>query len=148
MKFRNKNKVVIFIFLPVLLFLVFRLTAPGHFKVNAKKWAEPSLSRSNLINERMLGMIQGNKLLIYLEGESTEQTVIKDAVRINPATLLSKLDMIKEHVGPVILSSSELSVSVRIWMILSQMGYNNIYILTDDEMLKYKFRPETTGPEL
>jgi len=50
------------------------------------------------------------------------------------------------------LVSSDASVSARMWMFLSQMGIENLFILTTDrenESFKNKFRPDTlTRPEL
>jgi hypothetical protein len=58
----------------------------------------------------------------------------------------------KNNDGPVLLNSSEEAVSARVWMILSQLGHSNIYIVTDDpeiEVMKNKFRPDTLiRPEL
>jgi 3-mercaptopyruvate sulfurtransferase SseA len=78
----------------------------------------------------------------------------KYAQNIPADSILSKkyLNTIRKHNGPVILFSSEMAVSARIWMLLSQMGCKNIYILTnntDNEVFKSKFRPDTvTRPEL
>ena len=148
MNFIKKYKAVIALLIPVLILILFRLAAPGHFKVNAKKWAGPSFERSNLITGEMLKTIPGDKLLINLSKENTTDTGIEKTVRTDPDSLLLKIDAIKEHEGPVILFSSETAVSARVWMVLSQMGYDNIYILSDEEVLKYKFRPDTTKPEL
>ncbi len=71
-----------------------------------------------------------------------------DVQNITADSILSKkyVNTILKHDGPVLLSSSEPGLSARIWMILSQMGCTNIYILTkntDNEVFKYKFRPDT-----
>jgi hypothetical protein len=54
--------------------------------------------------------------------------------------------------GPVILVSSENTISARIWMLLSQKGLKNIFILSEEkdfEVLKNKFRTDTLSiPEL
>ena len=52
----------------------------------------------------------------------------------------------------MILVSSENAISARVWMILSQIGIKNIFILPEEkdfEVLKNKFRPDTlSAPEL
>ena len=88
------------------------------------------------------------------EAGSGLNEITSDALFIAADSILSKnnLSIIRKHDGPVLLVSSETAVSARIWMVLSQMGYKNIYILTNDadsEVLKYKFRPDTlVRPEL
>jgi len=67
---------------------------------------------------------------------------------IPPDSILNKnhSTQIMKHDGPVLLYSSDPGLSARIWMLLSQMGRRNIYILTDstdNEVLKYKFRPDS-----
>jgi hypothetical protein len=58
----------------------------------------------------------------------------------------NNFSLIGKHNGPVLLYSADPGLSARIWMLLSQMGRRNIYILTDstdNEILKYKFRPDS-----
>ena len=90
-----------------------------------------------------------NKLIINLSLENGVPGMASvNTINISPDSLLSKenLNTIKNYEGPVLLFSSETAVSARIWMLLSQMGYKNIFILnnnTDNEILNYKFRPDT-----
>lgn len=151
----NKYKAVIAIILIVLILIIIRFLSPGHFKPDAKKWAEPSVKLSNIITVKDIETLQGEILIINMdETESEIGNTSGDVHNIKPDSLLSKknLNTIKNYKGPVLLFSSETAVSVRIWMLLSQLGYSNIFILTsdrDNEALKYKFRPDTIiGPEL
>ncbi|MCK7537140.1 MAG: rhodanese-like domain-containing protein [Marinilabiliales bacterium] len=52
---------------------------------------------------------------------------------MNPESILEKenLKLIRKNKGPVILCSDDSSVSARVWMVLSEMGIKNIYILQD-----------------
>lgn len=54
--------------------------------------------------------------------------------------------------GATYLFSSSTGKTAQSWVILNQLGYNNVYILCEQEnpeALKYKFRPDTTiKPEL
>ncbi len=47
--------------------------------------------------------------------------------------------------GNIYLHSTQAETSAKAWVILNQLGYDNILILTDEqpEVLKYKFRPDT-----
>jgi hypothetical protein len=150
----KKYKVVIVIVIIILILVCMRLLDVNHFKNDAKKWAEPSVTRLNTINIEKSGSLSGKKLFINLDKDvSGIKEITNDAQTIPPDSVLSKkyLKIIRKHDGPVLLFSSETAVSARIWMVLSQMGCMNIYILTnneDNEVFKYKFRPDTLpGPE-
>jgi hypothetical protein len=152
----KKYKEVIAIVLIVLILVLIRTLGTSHFKKDAKKWVEPSVKGANIISPEMSRVLKGKKLIINLDKEINEISDLTGNVQNIPADLVlgSKYFIIREkHDGPVLLYSKETEVSVRIWMILSQMGCSNIYILTkntDNEILKYKFRPESLAsrPEL
>ena len=151
----NKYKVVLAIVLPILILVIIRSFGSNHFKSDAKKWAEPSVKQSNIITVEQINNLSAEKLIINLgEAGSGLKEITSDVLFIAADSILCKnnLSIIRKHDGPVLLVSSETAVSARIWMILSQMGYKNIYILTnyaDNEALKYKFRPDTlVRPEL
>jgi hypothetical protein len=153
-KIINKYRVIIFIILPILILILFRTYYANNFKSDAKKWAEPSITRSNIISGENFGNLAGRKLIINLSGEYNGINEMGNVLLNVPAdSILSKknLNAIRKHQGPVLLFSSETSVSSRIWMILSQMGIKNIFILTsdsDDETFKNKFSRDTiTSPE-
>lgn len=151
----NKYKVVIAVVLPILILVLIREFGTNHFKSNAKRWAEPSVTRTNIISGEQTGTLSGENLIINLnEDSSAIKELTMYAVNIPADSILSKknLNTIRNHDGPVVLFSSETAVSARIWMVLSQMGYKNIYILTNDsdnEVFKNKFRSDTlVRPEL
>jgi len=151
----KKYKAVIFIVLPILILVLFRILNTSNFESNAKKWAEPSFNRSNIINTEESRSLSGNKLIISLGEDVKELSDINFSVLNIPAdSVLCKnyFSVIRKHDDPILLLSSDPAVSARIWMVLSQMGISNIYILTnesDNEVLKYKFRPDTVAkPEL
>ena len=151
----NKYKVVIAVVLPILILVLIREFGTNHFKSNAKRWAEPSVTRSNIISGEQHGTLSGENLIINLnEDFRAVKEFTTYAVNIPADSILSKknFNIIRNHDGPVVLFSTETAVSARIWMVLSQMGYKNIYILTNDsgnEVFKYKFRSDTlVRPEL
>jgi rhodanese-related sulfurtransferase len=121
----------------------------SHFKNDAKKWAEPSIDKSNIINIKKTGSLNGKVLMIYLDKDANHIIETSgDSRNIPPDSILNKnnFSLIGKHNGPVLLYSADPGLSARIWMLLSQMGRRNIYILTDstdNEILKYKFRPDS-----
>nr|WP_320020685.1 hypothetical protein [uncultured Draconibacterium sp.] len=49
--------------------------------------------------------------------------------------------------GKILLYSSDISTSSKAWVILNQLKFDRVYILSDEEnpeALKYKFQPDTT----
>lgn len=155
MEIIKKYKEVITVVLIVLILVLIRSLGVNHFKNDAKRWAEPSVKQSNTINIEQYSTLSGRKLIINLDKDvSGVSQITMDVQNIPADSVLSKkyLKIIRKHDGPILLLSLETSVSARIWMVLSQMGYDNTYILTnntDNEVFKYKFRPDTLpGPEL
>ena len=155
MEIVKKYKVVILIVLPVLILVIFRSTGINHFKPDSARLAEPSVTKSNIITFEKLGSLSGDKLLINLDAEKIAfDNFTGKTLNIPADSVLIKnnLKTFHKHNGPVLLYSSDQAVSARIWMVLSQMGIRNIYILTgenDNEVFKNKFRPDTLiRPEL
>jgi hypothetical protein len=151
----NKNKSLIVIILPILILILFRSFGSNHFKGDAKRWSQPSLVHSNIITFENMSILPGEKLIINLnDKEDVISDLPKDALRMPGDSILIRknLGFIRNHKGPVLLFSSETGVSVRIWMLLSQMGCKDIFVLTshpDSEVFKKQFRPDTlVRPEL
>jgi hypothetical protein len=149
MEIMNRYKVIIAVVLPVLILVLFRSFGTNHFKNDFRKWAEPSLTRTNIITIEQAPSLTGNRLLICLDTNVIGLTSLaQESQNVPPDSILTKkyFNIIRKHSGPVLLYSSGNDVSGRIWMVLSQMGCTNIYILTsntDNEVFKNKFRPDT-----
>jgi rhodanese-related sulfurtransferase len=155
MELIKRYKTVIAIVLPIVILVLIRSLGTNHFKTDAVKWAEPTLMRSNLISLYKAVSLPGNKLFVNLVGKNGAIiTPGMKSINIPADSILNKkvIHLIKNNDGPVLLYSSENDVSARVWMILSQMGHTNIYIVSDDpenEVMKNKFRPDTLiRPEL
>jgi len=145
------------ILVTLLILVIIRSVSTNHFKPDAKKLAEPSVLRSNLISNEEMASISGELLLINLDEVNTESTLIglkAEVLKISPEAVLEKpiIKKLSGYNGKIVLVSSDASVSARMWMFLSQMGIENLFILTTDrenESFKNKFRPDTlTRPEL
>jgi len=145
----RENKIIFAVTLPILILILIRTFNTHHFKSDARKWAEPSVVKSNTVTVEQAENLPGEILLINLSEEKPVDSGVKtESLDLTPESILNKKNfkVIRNHEGPVLLYSSQKSVSARIWMILSQMGCTNIYILysdIDDEVLKYKFRPDS-----
>jgi hypothetical protein len=154
MKILKKYIIVIAISLPVLILITIKTFNTSGFKYDAKRWSVPSFDGSNLVSSSDTDSLQGDKLIVILDStgnKEPDKSLLR--VMIPPDAILQRknLKLIREHKGPVLLCSADPSLSARIWMIISQTGLRNIYVLTtdkDNERFKSNFRPDTlTRPE-
>jgi len=145
----KKYKTIFLVVLPIIILVIIKSLNSNHFKTDAKKWAEPSVMQSNIITPEKFASLSGNILIIHLDAEKSVSTGMKEnEIEILPDAILQSenLKKIKKNDGPVLLFSADLAISSRIWMVLSQLGCKNIFILTkeaDNEVLKYKFRTDS-----
>ena len=131
--FRQYWLVLSIILLAVILVLV--RTFGHNFRYDAVRWAEPSVQGSNIITEDQIAAMSSDMLLISLGNEAPAIEQLQDKIqKLNPESILEKtnLSRIRKNKGPVILFSEDDSVSARVWMILSEMGIRNVFILRDD----------------
>ncbi|HAX92797.1 MAG TPA: hypothetical protein DCY25_02420 [Bacteroidales bacterium] len=134
MKFLKQYRIILAVFLLVLILVLIRTISPGRFKYDAVKWAEPSATGSNIINEAQLDAMTGKKLLVDLGSEPVSDSRFGNiTVRLDPGSILDKtnLKLIRKNRGPVVLYSEDISEVARIWMILSEMGVKDLYILSE-----------------
>jgi hypothetical protein len=142
---------VILIVLPVILLVLIRAYAAGGFKPDAHKLAETSFTGTNLLNREQVDALGGKPLIVKFVNVDTSQIKsFSDTLFMAANRLLDKgnLKTIHTHQGPVVLVSDDPEISAKAWMILSQMGFRDLFILIEkdsNEVLKYKFRPDTTA---
>jgi 3-mercaptopyruvate sulfurtransferase SseA len=125
----------------------------GHFRNDAAKWADPSINQSNLINPNRVNTLPG-ALVVDLSNKGDLLKNFHHTINIAAKSLLDKTNQktLRSHKGAIVLVSDDPALSARMWMLMSQLGYRNLYILDDgegNEVFKYKFRPDSLiGPEL
>jgi hypothetical protein len=120
----------------VTLLVLIRTLNQNNFRYDAVKWAEPSVTGSNILTEDQAVSIKGEKLIIALGNNVTTGKKFQDiALKMDPKSILEKnnFDMLRRNKGPVILLSDQNSVSAKVWMVLSEMGLKNIYIILPQE---------------
>jgi hypothetical protein len=147
------NVVIISGLLAILTLVLIKSFGYGHFRNDAAKWAGHSINKSNLINPNRLNTLQG-ALVVDISDKGGLLKNFPGTINIPAKSLLDKTyqKKLRSHNGALVLVSDDIAVSAKMWMLLSQMGFSELYILTDgadNEVLKYKFRPDTiSGPEL
>ncbi|MFZ2341202.1 MAG: hypothetical protein WAW07_15950 [Bacteroidales bacterium] len=134
MKFLKQYRIILTVFLLVLILVLIRTISPGNFKYDAVKWAEPSATGSNMIDEAQMDAMTGKKLLVDLGTEPVSASRFGNiSVKMDPGSILDKPNMklIRKNRGPVVLYSEDISEVAGIWMILSEMGVKDLYILSE-----------------
>jgi hypothetical protein len=148
-KFLKENLLIIAVMLCIIALIIIRNTGTGKFRYNAEKWAKASVDGSNIVTPVKVTSLTGNVMILEINQKRPDSTAhgIK-VVSINPGSLMemSIRKLIKKNNGPVILHSADYATSAKAWMVLSQSGLKNLFILADDadiEAGKGKFRPDT-----
>jgi len=145
---------VFIIVIPLIIAVILRGTGKGHFRYDAERWAEPSFSGANIITPEGLSGLNGDIMVLNLASDPVNPPVSRSQIAITPDSILTKknMKMIGRNKGAVVLWSDNPAIAARIWMVLSQTGIKDLYILrtdTLDEAIKEKFRADTLiSPEL
>jgi hypothetical protein len=149
MEFLKESKTIIAIIVIILILVIVRAVGVNHFKSDAKRWAEPSIEHSNTVTPEQVRILKGSILTINLDNKMIPgEKVTGDLRNISADSILSKkiIKSILKHNGPVLIYSNKPALSARIWMVLSQMGCKELYILaieTGNEIPEYKFQPDS-----
>lgn len=134
MKYLKQYWLVLTIIVLVVAMVLIRSFSRNSFRYDAARWVATSADGSNLISPEQMAEAGDQILLVNLgsnpevTGQSKDRTVM-----IAPEAILDRenIRLIRKNKGPVILSSDDPSVSARVWMVLSEMGIKNLYILSD-----------------
>lgn len=135
MKLLKQYGLVLIIFLLAVCLVLIRTYNRDKFRYDAVKWAASSIPGTNLITEDKILSNGGEALLINLGNTaSADRKVQVKTVTMDPALILEKenIALIRKNKGPVILYSVDSSVAARVWMVLSETGMKNVYILQDE----------------
>ncbi len=144
-------KIVILILGVLLVLVIVRNSDQKVFKEKAKTAVEAARNNSNLITLNQLKKLTAPYLIIDIGSEKRPDSLqFQHAVKITFSQLLDKANrkVLNEASGELILYADDAATTSRAWVILNQLGYKNLRILTfenNPEELKYKFQPDTTA---
>ncbi len=133
MKLLKRNWLILTIMVLVAAMVLVRSVRQNSFRYDAVRWAAASADGSNLISPDQIALAGEQVLLISLGNMTEVPAQFKEqTVMISPGEILGKekLKLIRKNRGPVILSSDDPSVSARVWMVLSEMGIKNLFVLS------------------
>ena len=119
------------IFLILLAAVLYRSFNNSGFRYDAPRLASGSLNGSNIITEEQIPGFQNALIVDMSDSDTMKGRYNEITLKVKPGSILEKKNIrrITKNKGPVILVSSENSISARIWMLLSQKGIKNIFIL-------------------
>lgn len=147
-----KNLRFVFLFLIIVLVLVlFRSFNPNLFKQDPDKAIEAAQSNSNSITLTQLGSLKTQYLVLNLgSGGKFDSIKMINSINIPIENLLDKTNskILKESKDDIVLYSTDVSTTAKAWVILNQLGFKKLFILTPEEnseVFKYKFQPDTTA---
>ncbi|MBE0666915.1 MAG: hypothetical protein IH593_04500, partial [Bacteroidales bacterium] len=118
MNFLKQYWLIAAIFILVSLLVLIRTFSQRTFRYDAVKWAEPSAMGTNIVTEDQISSDGNEILLIYLGPDTGANIRVQvKTMKVNPESILEKsgLKLIRKNKGPVVLYSSDNSVSARIW---------------------------------
>jgi hypothetical protein len=133
MKFFRRYWLVLSITLLAIILVLIRAYS-HNFRYDAARWAKPSALRTNIVTADQIRTMGSDMLLVVLGNETPWVELPKDKIlKLNPESILEKnnLSLIRRNSGPVVLYSDDNSVPARVWMVLSEMGIKNVFILQD-----------------
>ena len=105
------------------------------FRNDGKKWALSSLEDKNIITNTELNKLEGNKTILDLDGTAKLISGSGDALKVSFSNILEKenLKTLRHIKGNIILVSNDPALAARAWMLLSQTGISELYILALDK---------------
>ena len=141
-------KIVLLVLFVVAILVIVRTTNKNRFKQDAQNAVETVVSDNLLVTTNDLKKNENQYLVVVLD--ETESLPYKNSLKINFDKLLedSSLQKLKETKSKILLASTDNSKAVKAWVILNQLAYKNVFVLTSEEnpeVLKYKFQPDTTA---
>jgi hypothetical protein len=147
----KKFKTAALVLLPILILIIIRMNNPGIFQEPISKAMEGTKDRGNLITPNQLKKLGASSLVIDLSNKDHHDSLqFHPTISISPERLLDpeNREILDRTKGTVVLYADDVAISSKAWIILNQLGYSNLYILTleeDPEVLKYKFQPDTSA---
>ena len=144
-------KITILVVAILLVLVIIRNFDHNVFKEKAKTAVEAARNYNNLITVNQLKKLTTPYLIIDIGGEPRPDSLhFQHAAKIPFSQLLDKANrkILNEARGELIIYADDVATASRAWVILNQLGYKNLRILTienNPEELKYKFQPDTTA---
>lgn len=144
-------KIIIPVIMALLILVIIRISDTNIFREPVRKALEATQSNGNLITLDQLKLLSGSYLVIDLRSVAIRDSIqFQHRKQIPFEKILDQdnRDVLDQTKGDLILYSDDAATASKAWVILNQLGYKKLLILTSNantEELKYKFQPDTTA---
>ena len=144
-------KIIIPVLMVLLILVIIRISDTNVFREPARKALEATQNNGNLITPDQLKLLTGSYLVIDLRSVAGHDSIqFQHRMQIPFEKILDRVnrDVLDQTKGDLILYSDDIATASKAWVILNQIGYKNLWILTSNtnpEESKYKFQPDTTA---
>jgi hypothetical protein len=133
MKVLKQYWIVILIILLTGLLICIKSFSHNIFRYDATQHAASSVSGENLISPYQMNKLDDAILIINLDGKKEINDPSLKQMSIPADSILQKANkaLIFRHKGSIVLRSQDQSEAAAVWMVLSQMGLNRLFILSN-----------------
>jgi hypothetical protein len=144
-------RIVIFVLITILILVVSRASDQQVFKERAVVAINESIDNKHWVSIDQLKNYVSPYVVIDLDGKVHQDTFNgQPSVSIPFGKLLDHDNriLLNKASGDIILKAEEAATASKAWVILNQLGYKRVKILSPEnhfEELKYKFQPDTTA---
>jgi hypothetical protein len=141
-------KIVLLVLAVVLALVIVKTAGKNGFKQDAKSAVEAVSSNNFMISANNLEKNKTEYLIVELDETGSQR--FENSVKIPFDKLLeeSSLEKLNETDSKILLVSNDNSVTAKAWVILTQLDFKNVFILSNEdnpEVLKYEFLPDTAA---
>ncbi|WP_320110785.1 hypothetical protein [Draconibacterium orientale] len=132
------------VLLVLVVLVLVRTFNPNLFKRNVSEaLATPS---EITVSVQELNGLQDSYSIVELDAEN-QRFPNSLVIPFNQLLQKENKEKLSSLAGKILLYSTDISTSSKAWVILNQLEFDGVYILSDEENpeeLKYKFQPDTT----
>ncbi len=144
-------KIVLLILLVVLVLVIVKTTGKNGFKQDAQVAIEAVKSNNFQVTTNDLKGSENQYLIVDLSKSGSSK--FENSLQIPFEKLFDEttLQKLKETENKILLVSDDNSVAVKAWVILNQLDFKNVFVLSEKEnpeVLKYEFQPDTAAKVL
>jgi len=143
-------KTIFLIWLVLLVLVIFRYSDRNVFRSSPKDVIENVQNNQNLLKPEEISKLTDPYLVIELDNEIKNNTIpAGHSIKIPFEKIMERSNrkMLDATPAVLILSSEDIATATKAWVILNQLGYKKLKILSfeaDPEAPTYKFVPDTS----
>lgn len=141
---------VLLLLIVVLILVIERTTNKNLFKQDPEN-AITAQKNGNTISLVQLNNLTSEFIVVDLgSAENYKSNQFENSINIPFEHILDHTNrkLLNNKMGKIVLFSDDISSASKTWVILNQLGFENIYILQNlknNEVFKYRFQPGTTA---